>query len=74
MEIRLRGITKTYVSQGQTVRALDDVSLTIPANQIFTLVGIRFPQPGSYKFVVNVGDLTSHETPLMVVTAGAAPR
>lgn len=36
------------------------------ANQIFGLVGIRFPEPGQYKFVVNVGDIPTHETPLMV--------
>lgn len=37
------------------------------ANQIFTLVGTRFPQAGSYKFVVNLGDEEPHETPFMVV-------
>jgi hypothetical protein len=39
------------------------------ANQVFTLVGVQFPQPGMYKFVVNVGDLSPHETPLAVVHA-----
>ena len=37
------------------------------ANQIFTLVGVQFPRPGSYKFVVNVDDLPPHETPFAVV-------
>lgn len=38
----------------------------VTANQIFTLVGVRLPQPGNYKFVVNVGP-AQHETPLIVV-------
>lgn len=37
------------------------------ANQVFTLVGVGFPQPGSYKFVVNVGGLDPYETPFAVV-------
>lgn len=44
----------------------------VTANQVFTLVGTRFPHAGSYKFVVNVGDHASHETPLMVMQARAA--
>lgn len=39
------------------------------ANQVFSLVGVRFAHPGHYKFVVNVGDLPPHETPLSVVQA-----
>ena len=39
------------------------------ATQIFTLVGIGFRRPGSYKFVLEVGDLPPHETPLMVLQA-----
>jgi hypothetical protein len=39
------------------------------ANQVFTLVGVQFPQPGMYKFIVNVGELPPHETPLAVVLA-----
>lgn len=45
----------------------------VTANQLFSLVGTRFPQPGSYKFVVHVGDLPPHETPLMVVQGGWTP-
>ena len=44
------------------------------ANQIFTLVGTGFPRPGSYKFVLNVGDLPAHETPLNVLEAPWAPQ
>lgn len=39
----------------------------LTANQIFTLVGTRFERPGSYKFVLNVGELPALETPLTVV-------
>jgi len=39
MEIRIEGVSKRYVSEGKTITALDDVTLTIPANQIFTLLG-----------------------------------
>ena len=39
MEIRVEGLTKHYVSEGRSVKALDQVDLVIPANQIFTLLG-----------------------------------
>ncbi len=39
MEIRIEGVSKSYQSEGKTVRALDNVNLTIPANEIFTLLG-----------------------------------
>src|SRR3990172_3445850 len=39
MEIRIQGVSKRYFSEGKTITALDDVNLTIPANQIFTLLG-----------------------------------
>ena len=39
MEIRIRGVSKFYYSEGKTIKALDNVDLTIPANQIFTLLG-----------------------------------
>jgi hypothetical protein len=42
----------------------------LTANQVFTLVGVQFPRPGSYKFLVNLGDLPPHETPLSVVQGG----
>lgn len=41
----------------------------ITANQIFTLVGVRFPHAGHYKFVLDVGNLGPHETPLRVMQA-----
>lgn len=46
------------------------------ANQLFTLLGIRFPAPGMYKFVINLGDLTPHETPLLAIQTsfGREPR
>lgn len=39
MEIKIERLTKNYQSEGKTVKALDNVSLTIPANEIFTLLG-----------------------------------
>ncbi|HSN05251.1 MAG TPA: ABC transporter ATP-binding protein [Nitrospira sp.] len=39
MEIRIQGVSKYYFSEGKTIKALDNVDLTIPANQIFTLLG-----------------------------------
>jgi iron(III) transport system ATP-binding protein len=39
MEIRIRGVSKYYYSEGKTIKALDGVDLTIPAKQIFTLLG-----------------------------------
>lgn len=39
MDIRIKGVTKDFHSEGKRIRALDHVDLTIPANQIFTLLG-----------------------------------
>jgi len=39
MEIRIAGLVRDYYSEGKRIRALNDVDLTIPANQIFTLLG-----------------------------------
>ncbi len=39
MEIRVKGLTRDYFSEGKRIRALDHVDLTIPANRIFTLLG-----------------------------------
>jgi iron(III) transport system ATP-binding protein len=39
MEIRIRGVSKHYNSEGKTIKALDEVDLTIPSHQIFTLLG-----------------------------------
>jgi len=39
MEIRIRGLSRNYYSEGKQIKALDNVDLTIPANKIFTLLG-----------------------------------
>ena len=39
MEIRIQGVSKHYASEGKIIKALDNVDLTIPSNQIFTLLG-----------------------------------
>jgi len=39
MEIRIKSLSKDYFSEGKRIKALVNVDLTIPANQIFTLLG-----------------------------------
>jgi len=39
MEIQVKSLRKHFVSEGNTIKALDDVSLSIPADTIFTLLG-----------------------------------
>jgi len=39
VEIRVKGVSKHYISEGKTIKALDKVDLTIPGKQIFTLLG-----------------------------------
>lgn len=39
MEIHIQGVSKRYFSEGKAINALDNVDLTIPGNQIFTLLG-----------------------------------
>jgi iron(III) transport system ATP-binding protein len=39
MEIRIKSVNKDFFSEGKTIKALSNVDLTIPANQIFTLLG-----------------------------------
>ena len=39
MEIYIKNLSRYYFSEGKTIKALDNVDLTIPANQIFTLLG-----------------------------------
>jgi iron(III) transport system ATP-binding protein len=39
MEIRIKGLTRDFHSEGKRIRALDSVDLAIPANRIFTLLG-----------------------------------
>ena len=39
MEILIKQVSKHYHSGGKTIKALDNVDLSIPANRIFTLLG-----------------------------------
>ena len=39
MEIRIKSVGKDFFSEGKRIQALVNVDLTIPANQIFTLLG-----------------------------------
>jgi hypothetical protein len=43
------------------------------ANQLFALVGVQFPRAGLYRFIVRLGDLEPHETPLFVQNAATDP-
>ena len=42
------------------------------ANQLFSMVGVQFPSPGRYRFVVRLGDLEPHATPFLVAAEGSA--
>jgi hypothetical protein len=44
------------------------------ANQIFALVGVQFPTPGMYRFVVRVGESARHEAPFLVQHASRDPQ
>lgn len=59
-----------FEASGEIVGPMVAPGEFVTANQVFTLVGIRFPQAGSYKFLVHLGDLPPHETPLMLVQGG----
>jgi len=37
------------------------------AHQLFSLVGVKFERPGVYKFVVDLGDLPPHESPIILM-------
>jgi len=39
MDLRIRGLTRDYESDGKRIRALDHVDLNIDSNEIFTLLG-----------------------------------
>lgn len=39
MQIEIIGLCKNYVSEGKSFKALDNINLTIPANEFFTLLG-----------------------------------
>lgn len=39
MEIRIKGLTRDFYSEGRRISALDNVNLIIPSNKIFTLLG-----------------------------------
>lgn len=44
------------------------------ANQIFALVGVQFPTPGVYRFLVRVGDGARAEAPFLVQHAARDPQ
>lgn len=44
------------------------------APQVFALVGLQFPSPGLYRFVVTLAGQQPHETPLLVSYVPQQPR
>jgi hypothetical protein len=60
-----------FEANGDLVPPLVQPGEFVTANQVFALVGVMFPKPGVYSFELTVGDLPSHETPLMVLQAPA---
>jgi hypothetical protein len=40
------------------------------SNQLFALVGVQFPHPGMYRFVIRLGETEPHATPLLVSAEG----
>jgi hypothetical protein len=59
-----------FEAGGEIVAPAVDPGDFATTHQLFSLVGIRFPQPGTYKFIITLGDLPPHETPIIVVHAG----
>lgn len=56
-----------FEATGEIVAPMVPPGEFLGANQLFSLVGVQFPHPGTYRFVVNVGDLPPHETPFHLV-------
>ncbi|HET6233069.1 MAG TPA: hypothetical protein VFE05_23530 [Longimicrobiaceae bacterium] len=56
-----------FEAAGEMVAPIVPLGEFMTANQVFTLVGIQFPRPGSYRFVVSVGEMEPHETPFLVM-------
>jgi hypothetical protein len=59
-----------FEASGEMVTPMLPPGEVFSANQVFTLVGVQFPRPGTYRFTVAIGDAPPHETPLHV---GLAP-
>lgn len=55
-----------FEANGEIVAPVVEPGEFSVANQIFTLVGVQFGQPGTYKFLVGLGDDILHETPFVV--------
>jgi hypothetical protein len=58
-----------FEAAGEMVSPLLPPGEVFSANQVFTLVGVAFPRPGTYRFTVAIGDAPPHETPLHISLA-----
>ncbi|MDR0787903.1 MAG: hypothetical protein LBG44_08575 [Gemmatimonadota bacterium] len=58
-----------FEAGGEIVAPMVEPGDFATTHQVFGLFGTQFERPGSYRFVVNLGDLPPHETPLMILRA-----
>jgi hypothetical protein len=58
-----------FEANGEMVAPAVEPGEHTTANQVFTLVGVQFQKPGSYKFVINIGDQPPSETLFTVTQA-----
>ena len=62
-----------FEAAGDMVTPILPMGDVFSANQVFTLLGVQFPRPGTYRFTVTIGDAAPHETPLHVSMANPTP-
>jgi hypothetical protein len=55
-----------FDAEGQIVAPAVAPGEFATANQVFTLVGVQFPAPGIYRFVVRLGEELPHVTPFLL--------
>lgn len=74
---RLEHVTKTFSRAGKTFHALDDVSLDIPANSIYGIVGTSGAGKSTLLRLLNRletptrGEILFHDTPLSALRGAA---
>jgi hypothetical protein len=60
-----------FDAEGQIVAPIVAPGEFATANQVFSLVGVQFPAPGIYRFVVRLGEELPHVTPFLLTAEGA---
>ncbi len=61
--------TVLFEAGGEIVAPQVEPGEFVTTHQLFGLLGIRFERPGNYRFVINLGDLPPHETPMVTFLA-----